>query len=257
MDTKEVEEREAAFWDAEAEKAGLDLDISAGDPLVRKRLELLGDVAGKKVLDVGCGTGFWSVYLAKSGASIWGIDISPKSIEVTKKRANAHGVADKVHAEVMSATKMNFPDGFFDVVHGQDIIHHLEADLFGREIARVLNAGGYAVFHENCANNPLLMFARNHICGRFGIPKWSSADEYPLTRAKLAQFGRFFQQTKVYFPVFLCFFFIDAKVFHYQNRLVTRVCRTIDGIIYRVPFLRRYSYRQMIRLTNPVQQPHV
>jgi SAM-dependent methyltransferase len=244
-----VEEREAAYWDEQAsllsaEELRLEPQYDGGN--TGRMLELLGDLNGKRVLDVGCGTGQWAVMLARRGAEVWGIDISPLSIAVAQRRSEAQAVASMVRASVMSATELQFADGFFDLVCGQDIIHHLDPDAFGREIARVLKPGGVAIFSENCANNPLLMFARNYLCGRFGIPKWSSDDEYPLTVTTRRRFGSSFADCRVEFPEFLFLFLFDAKLFHYRNRIVSWMCRTIDRAIAAVPLLRRYSYRQLV-----------
>jgi len=46
-------------------------------------------VVGKKVLDIGCGTGLLSVKLAKMGGVVTGVDLSPEMLEVAKERANA------------------------------------------------------------------------------------------------------------------------------------------------------------------------
>jgi 2-polyprenyl-3-methyl-5-hydroxy-6-metoxy-1,4-benzoquinol methylase len=247
-----VEDREAEFWDQKArEKSDEELlrDKVKSEPLDECRKRLLGDLSGKRVLDVGCGTGLWTMYLAACGAEVWAIDISPESVAVTMRRARLNQVCDSVHGSVMSAMEMSFPDGYFDVVHGQDIIHHLDADRFGSEINRVLAPHGHAVFSENCANNPLLMFARDNICGRFGVPKWSSDDEYPLTRERLARFAQSFARIEVRFPEFVCFHYVDAKLFGYRNKFVTSVCHGLDRLLYRlIPAIRQYSYRQVIYL---------
>jgi ubiquinone/menaquinone biosynthesis C-methylase UbiE len=247
----EKDEREAQFWDKWADQFTDDqlrevgLNETNAENLCR--VKLLGDVKGKRVLDVGCGTGVWSAILANRGAEVWGIDISPACVRVTLRRAGLQGVEKQVHAEVMSAEEMTFEDGFFDVVHGQDIIHHLDAEKFGKEIARVLKPGGVAVFKENCANNPFLMFARNHICGRWGIPRWSSDDEYPLTKENRAKFGKSFQRMQVEYPVFGCFYLFDAKIFKYRNRAITAFCKGADSFVYNfLPFMRSWSYRQTI-----------
>ena len=256
----EVEARETAYWDRQASLLS-QVEPDAGDALLRtvsnqRRMALLGELRGTRLLDVGCGTGRWSVLLAQQGAEVWAIDISPESIAAVKRRAALAGVEERVHALVMSATSTDLPEAFFNVVHGQDIIHHLDAGPFGKEVARVLAPGGRAIFSENSANNRLLMFARNNLCGRWGIPRWSSDDEYPLTRAKLSQFARYFGSIQVEYPEFLFFLYFNAKVFRYRSKLVGQICHRLDRAVARLlPFLRQYSYRQMICCREPQPDP--
>ncbi len=252
-----VEEREAAYWDGIASQL-TDDDLrkqSVEDSAdTRCRMELLGDLKGKKVLDVGCGTGLWTVFLAQKGAEVWSIDISPGSVRATERRASVHGLSDKVHASVQSATALEFPDGFFDAVHGQDIIHHLDPAEFGKEMARVLGPAGRAVFSENCANDPLLMFARDYLCGRFGIPKWSSDDEYPLTKVRRGLFVKPFGRAEFRYPEFRYWHYLDAKLFQYKNKPINVFCHGMDRLVYSaLPFLRQNSYRQIVFAADPVK----
>jgi 2-polyprenyl-3-methyl-5-hydroxy-6-metoxy-1,4-benzoquinol methylase len=60
------------------------------------RLRLLGDLQGKRVLDIGCGEGGNSALFAKLGAHVVGVDISPRAIELAKERARVNGVAGSV-----------------------------------------------------------------------------------------------------------------------------------------------------------------
>ena len=55
-------------------------------------LELIGDVKGKRVLDAGCGYGYYSLLPARSGAMVTGIDISEKMIELAKNNAREASV---------------------------------------------------------------------------------------------------------------------------------------------------------------------
>lgn len=252
----EVEQREAAFWDEAARATGdhhLKVNTEELGPEAQYRKSLLGSLAGKRVLDVGCGTGLWSVLLAQQGAEVWAIDISPESIAVTRRRVEINGVGPLVHTAVMSATSLDFPDKSFDVVHGKDILHHLDASLFGREISRVLDTSGRAVFSENSSNNKILMFARDHLCGRFGIAKWSSDDEYPLSKKRIGAFSKFFLESKVLYPEFLFFHYLNAKSFCYRNPLVNRICNGLDQCIFKYArALRKYSYRQIVCCNYPV-----
>lgn len=55
-------------------------------------LSLIGDVKHKRVLDAGCGYGFYSILLAKRGAMVTGIDISEKMIALAKNNAEKASV---------------------------------------------------------------------------------------------------------------------------------------------------------------------
>lgn len=251
-----VEEREAAYWNEVAAKLTDDdlLQDAVGvtEDTVR-RMEMLGSLAGKRVLDVGCGTGAWSVHLAEAGAEVWAIDISPGSIAMVERRARLKGVSDRIHAAVMSATELEFPDSHFDAVHGMNIIHHLDVDAFGAEIARVLRPEGVAVFSENNANSKLLMWARDNLCGRFGIPKWSSDDEYPLTSERRERFALPFSERRFEYPEFRFFHYFNAKFFKYRSKLVSAVCNGLDrGMCRAFPGVRQYSYRQLVYVAKPL-----
>lgn len=250
------ESREASFWDAlvDRDTPKISSTQSSLNWLAKRHADQLGDLAGKKVLDIGCGVGFWSLYMASKGAHVWGVDISPRSIEEAKLNSERAGLADRINLSVMSATALEFSDCFFDLVQGYDIMHHVDSRLLGQEIARVLTDQGEAVFTENCANNPLLMFARNHICGRWGVSKWSSDDEYPLTRAAVHNFAQYFHSLEIDYP-FRCFHYFDAKLWKYRNAMVSRACAKMDRFIDRhVSFLKQYSYRQIIHCRQPVSK---
>ncbi|MGH8619263.1 MAG: class I SAM-dependent methyltransferase [Burkholderiales bacterium] len=110
MTNKISEPRAAGFFDAYAHDFNA---IYGGDngPLnrivnrlfrqamvVRYEKTLAGcqPVAGKSVLDVGCGPGHYGVALAKAGAgSVFGVDFAPAMIEIAKRQASAAGVADR------------------------------------------------------------------------------------------------------------------------------------------------------------------
>lgn len=253
MEHKTEEERESHFWDtfAQGVVAITPVDPTQLDPLSAARLRLIGDVSGRNVLDLGCGIGFGAALLALRGAHVYAVDVSERCVEVTAERARVSGVADRVVARAMSAYALDFPDSFFDVVHGQDILHHLDVGPAGREVWRVLRPGGRAVFQENSANNRLLLVARR-LCGHFGIPKWSTSDEYPLRRKEIAELSAIFGgHVECHYPVFEFLRLLDMKLFRYHSRLASAACQYLDGIVYDfLPWLRPYGYKQIVVLTR-------
>jgi SAM-dependent methyltransferase len=100
------------------------------DALVRE-----GDLDGRRVLDVGCGTGRFVAALAER-AKVWGVDESPQMLEVA--RARAPGVRFKQ----ASAYALPFKDGWFERATMWLVIHLLDRPRALSEVRRVLGAGG-------------------------------------------------------------------------------------------------------------------
>ena len=249
---EDIDARERAYWNALAngDSQELKLELSTTDPLVSCQLALLGSLDGKEVLELGAGTGEWAIRLALHGANVTAIDVADEAVALTNRRAEANGVADRVRAVTMSAYEMDFPAASFDLIHGTSVLHHLKCELVGPELKRVLKPGGKAVFMENSANNPLLMLARK-LCGRFGIPRWSSDDEYPLRKSDINAVAVYFPMVKAHYPQFLFFFWLDAKIFKYRVKPINRLFGAFDAFIYRyLPFLRRYSYLQVLEFKD-------
>jgi SAM-dependent methyltransferase len=115
---------------------------------------LLGPVAGKDLLDFGCGMGEEAVYFAALGARVTAIDISPKGIELTRRRAEHNGL--QVNAFVADVLNSGLPAESFDVIHGLGILHHVGIQEGLSEIHRLLRPGGHAVFLEHMNNSALI-----------------------------------------------------------------------------------------------------
>lgn len=116
----------------------------------------LGSVRGCRVLDLGCGAGEEAVYLAKMGADVTAIDISTVGVRLTKERARANDVADRVTATVMTCDPTDFESETFDVVHGFGILHHIGLRRGLLEVRRVLKTRGRGLFFEHMGNSPLI-----------------------------------------------------------------------------------------------------
>jgi 2-polyprenyl-3-methyl-5-hydroxy-6-metoxy-1,4-benzoquinol methylase len=107
---------------------------------------LIGNVEGKKVLDAGCGFGYYSIYCAKQGAKVTGIDISKTMIALSKKEAFEAEV--DIDFRVMDSTDMKeLTSGTFDMVISSIAIS-FEVPQFFKEVSRVLKPGGVFCFSE-------------------------------------------------------------------------------------------------------------
>lgn len=120
-------------------------------------IQRLGSLAGKTVLDVGCGTGWLSVILAKRGAArVDGFDISGEAIKDANACAETNGCTDICRFRQGSCYEIPFDNGGYDVVAGQAILHHLRnKEAAARELHRVMRTGATAVFYEPLGNSEL------------------------------------------------------------------------------------------------------
>jgi ubiquinone biosynthesis O-methyltransferase len=110
-------------------------------------LDMLGDVSGREVLDVGCGDGELAVELARHGAVVTGIDTSGAMIAAANTRAKQQDQA--IDFAVAAAEQLPFPAERFNVVTAITILCFVEdANPVFREIARVLRPGGRLVIGE-------------------------------------------------------------------------------------------------------------
>jgi len=80
-------------------------------------LSYAGDLAGRTILDLGCGVGRFALRAASKGATVYGYDISASAIEVAKAKATEAGLAERCHFESGDITAIDFPaaDVWFDL----------------------------------------------------------------------------------------------------------------------------------------------
>ncbi len=99
--------------------------------------------AGKKVLDVGCGPGWFTVQYALGGAQVTSIDLTPCAVELTQKHLAYKNLTAQV--QEANAETLPFEDEKFDLVISLGVLHHTPKTLQALgECFRVLKPGGNA-----------------------------------------------------------------------------------------------------------------
>jgi len=107
-----------------------------------------------KLLDAGCGYCYHTVRLARSEASITGVDFSEAALSIGRQRIADAGLSSRVHLDRGDLTDLPFEDGYFEFVLSWGVLMHipnLEQAL--RELVRVLKPGGILILCENNANS--------------------------------------------------------------------------------------------------------
>jgi SAM-dependent methyltransferase len=112
---------------------------------------------GMTVLELGCGAGYFTRELARSGADIVAIDVSPELLEIAKANCSA----PNVQYQIQNAHALSYSEGVFDSVVGSSVLHHLEIEEALREIYRMLRPMGTIYFTEPNMLNPQIALQKN------------------------------------------------------------------------------------------------
>lgn len=152
----------------------------------------IGDVRGARVLDFGCGNGWLSIWLAKNGAEVHGIDISAELVKKASEWAQEEKPGSVSFSE-MAAENLTFPNGYFDLILGSAILHHTDLGPTLEHIKRTLKSGGRAIFIEPMNTNILLRIWRK------ATPWRRSPAERALTAADLEKIKSAFAHSTLYY----------------------------------------------------------
>ena len=114
---------------------------------IQDALEKINSDSIKNALEIGCGIGLVSAYLANSfGMTVYGTDFDPDEIQMAKKINNEDS---KLQFKVEDASNLSFVDNSFNLVISQNVFHHIpDWSKAVDEIARVLQSGGYLIWFD-------------------------------------------------------------------------------------------------------------
>ncbi len=195
----EIESRDRDFMAGEASKPfGWESYHWVKWATIAEALRRLGMPQGAAVLDVGCGPGWTSMFLAESGYRVTAVDLVPANVELTRARADRWGL--KVDARVADMDELEL-GASFDLVLVYDALHHSsrQRDVV-RGVAAHLRPGGWAFFGEPSWLHDLSPRARGDARRRGWRERGVRlrALKRDCRAAGLGEFRRFFQGTEPY-----------------------------------------------------------
>ncbi|MCW6037518.1 class I SAM-dependent methyltransferase [Spirulina subsalsa FACHB-351] len=224
-------------------------------------LHHLGEVQGKKLLDLGCGAGENSVYFAQKGAHCVAADYSPGMVEVALQLAAKNRVS--IEGSVANAMELPFPDAHFDIVYAANLLHHIpNPKIVLGEMHRVLKPGGKACFWDPLKHNPVINVYRRM------ATEVRTEDETPLdiqivqtvrSRFTQVQYDTFWLAS---LWIFLQFYLIEKvnpnqerywkKIILEQERLKPLYCRLerLDRVLKKLPFMKRMCWNLAVVATK-------
>lgn len=175
------------WWDPESEFRPLH-EIN---PLRLEWINSRVSLAGKKVLDIGCGGGILAESMARKGATVTGIDLSDKALKVADLHSLESGIQvryEKIAAEDMASREA----GQFDVVTCMEMLEHVpDPASIVRACATLVKPGGQ-VFFSTLNRNPKAylqaVLAAEYLLRM--LPKGTHDYAKFITPAELAQFAR-------------------------------------------------------------------
>jgi 2-polyprenyl-3-methyl-5-hydroxy-6-metoxy-1,4-benzoquinol methylase len=171
----------------------------------------LGELRGKKLMDVGCGLGEASIYFALQGADVTAMDLSQGMLNAATRLAEANGVRIRTHKCAAEETHLPSSEKF-DVVYAGNLLHHVDIEKTLTLLKRHLAPGGLMVTWDPMAYNPVINVYR-------ALAKdVRTADEHPLKWKDIRLFKKLFCKVELrYFWLTTLIIFVTMAVLERRN----------------------------------------
>jgi SAM-dependent methyltransferase len=168
-------------------------------------------IAGARVLELGCGDGLNALMMARLGAEVTAVDISPHSERILRTVSARLG-PQRVIPVTGDFAHLDFPPVSYDFVVGKDFLHHITHDqetAYLAKIVRVLKPTGEARFCEPAVNSASLdalrwlipVPGRPSALARRAFRAWKARDPHPVrdqsSRHYRVNGARFFEEVEI------------------------------------------------------------
>ena len=235
-----------SYWNSNLDPANLEAQFDAGNfrldrelaffdsPEQRHAMAPLRPVAGRTVLEIGAGISVNAICLLREGARVVATDIAGERLRALRGivQSGAAPAAGRLLAVRCAAEALPFRAGSVDSVYCRGVLVHTRlADALG-EIHRVAREGGWSVFIEPLAHNPLVRLYRATLA-----PKaWKSIARY-FTAHEIAEVrGRFCECRDAYYylSAFVAYVWQYAVPAVPLFRLSVAVLGALDSLLFRL-----------------------
>lgn len=268
--TASIHESEAAFHDEWAESTPVE-EINVFEafeaptaPENKFMIEKMGDLKGKKLLDIGAGLGESSVYFALKGAQVTTSDISQGMVNKAIELGKHHGV--KLEGLVAAGETIDVEEGTFDIVYIANTIHHVtDKRAMYEQVLRALKPGGWVFTWDPIAYNPVINVYRKMAMDV------RTEDEEPLTFKDVDILGEYFENVEhrefwiASLAIFLKYYLIDS-VQPNDDRYWKRIFKEdpkklwwwkplakMDTVLGRIPLVRRMAWNMVMYGQKPAK----
>lgn len=206
-------QNEREFHDAWASSEDVEkIDVLAVNqvctaPEMRYITQRLGNIKGKRFLDVGCGLGEASVYFALLGADVTSSDLSQGMLDATTRLAHANGVSVRQHLASAEDLQLQ-PGARYDIIYAGNLLHHVEIEQTISRIKPHLTDGGILVTWDPIAYNPAINIYRSM------AKEVRTPDEHPFKWSDIKLFHKHFStvETRYFWLTTLLIFVVMALV---------------------------------------------
>lgn len=213
-------------------------------PLQDFSFSRVGNLEGKRVLELGCGPGSLTVMLAKKGCFVEGTDKDREKVRGTERLAEDLGVGERVNAQMMDIERLDYGDNLFDIVFSRSVLMYVDPDRVASEVSRVLKKDGIAIFLDNLRWHPLIFLYRRLVSKDYGerVNHLSLKDLSLISsHFRRAKHGEYYLVSPL--SLFWLKVFRSERMF---RRSLKRWSRLDSFLLGKLPFLRRFAWMTAI-----------